>query len=49
MSSTVHFGLLRDPKLVDVVDEEWEKEVLPEDGAGQPVYDFFFFFKCLNH
>jgi hypothetical protein len=33
MSSTIHFGLLRDPKLVDVVDEQWEKEVLPEDGA----------------
>jgi hypothetical protein len=33
MSSTLHFALLRDPKLVDVVDEEWEKEVLPVDGA----------------
>ncbi len=42
MSSTVHFGLLRDPKLVDVVDEEWEKEVLPEDGAWQPEYSIFF-------
>jgi len=33
MSSTIHFALLRDPKLVDVVDEEWEKEILPVDGA----------------
>lgn len=32
MSSTLHFSLLRDPKLLDVIDEEWEKEVLPEDG-----------------
>jgi hypothetical protein len=32
MSSTLHFSLLRDPKLLDLIDEEWEKEVLPEDG-----------------
>ena len=38
MSSTVHFALLRDPKLVDVVDEEWEKEVIPEDGALNHIY-----------
>ena len=36
MSSSLHFSLIRDPKLIDVVDEEWEKDVkagLPVDGA----------------
>ncbi|KAL4519367.1 hypothetical protein Ndes2526A_g00455 [Nannochloris sp. 'desiccata'] len=36
MSSTIHFALLRDPKLVDVFDEEWEREVLPVDDAILP-------------
>ena len=33
MSSTIHYALVRDPKLLDVVDEEWEKDKLPEDGG----------------
>jgi len=32
MSSTIPFFMVRDPKLLDVVDEDWEKDVLPEDG-----------------
>lgn len=33
MSSTVHFSLARNPQLVDMVDDEWEKETLPVDGT----------------
>jgi len=32
MSSTIHFSLLRKPELLDLVDEEWEKDIIPEDG-----------------
>ena len=32
MSSTLHFSLIRDPKLLDIIDEEWEADVLPEEG-----------------
>ena len=33
MASTIQYSLIRRPELLDVVDEEWEKEVLPVDGA----------------
>jgi hypothetical protein len=33
MSHTVPAALIFDPQLVDVVDEEWLMEALPDDGA----------------
>ena len=34
MSSTIDSRLVTDPQLLDVVDEEWQRDVLPDDGAG---------------
>ena len=33
MAATLPGYLLRDPQLLDVIDEEWARETLPDDGA----------------
>jgi hypothetical protein len=33
MSKTVQSSQLMDPFLIDVVDEEWMRDTLPDDGA----------------
>jgi hypothetical protein len=38
MASTIQYSLIRRPALLDVVDEDWERDVLPVDGA---------FFNCV--
>ena len=35
MASTIQYSLIRKPELLDIVDEEWEKDVLPNDGTRQ--------------
>ena len=32
--SSARFALLRDPKLIDIVDEEWAKDTLSDDGMA---------------
>ena len=32
MSSTIHFSLISNPQLLDVVDEEWMQDKLEDDG-----------------
>lgn len=32
MSSTIHFSLITDASLLDVVDDEWREDALPVDG-----------------
>ena len=32
MSSTIHFSLVSNPQLLDVVDEEWMQDKLEDDG-----------------
>lgn len=32
MSHTLPYALLREPKLLDVVDLEWARDTLPDDG-----------------
>jgi len=34
MSKTVQSSQLMDPFLIDVVDEEWMRDTLPDDGAS---------------
>jgi len=33
MSATLHYSLVREPELLDVLDEEWLKDTLPDDGV----------------
>jgi len=33
MSQTVHYADISEPTLVDIVDEEWLKDKLSDDGA----------------
>lgn len=35
MSSTVHFSLISNPQLLDVVDEEWMQDSLEDDGETE--------------
>jgi hypothetical protein len=32
MSTSLHYSTINNPTLVDIVDEEWAKETLPDDG-----------------
>jgi len=32
MSTTIHFSLISNPQLLDVVDEEWMQDKLEDDG-----------------
>ena len=32
MSSSIHFSLISNPQLLDVVDEEWMQDKLDDDG-----------------
>ena len=34
MAATIDFGLIRDPQLLDLIDDEWAADRLPDDGAG---------------
>lgn len=33
MSFSLHYSTIINPSLVDIVDEEWARETLPDDGA----------------
>ena len=35
MASTIDFTLLRDPQLLDLLDDEWVQDSLPDDGEAQ--------------
>lgn len=37
MASTIHFSLIRDPGLLDVVDDRWREDTLPNDGPPSPI------------
>lgn len=34
MASTLHYLLFQDPDLLDIVDEEWEREELADEGMA---------------
>ncbi|CAK0748189.1 hypothetical protein CVIRNUC_001820 [Coccomyxa viridis] len=36
MSSTIHFSLISNPQLLDVVDEEWMQDKLEDDDMPLP-------------
>eukprot|EP00887_Chlorella_sp_A99_P005578 scaffold1.g5578.t1 len=36
MSSTVPYYMLRDPALLDIIDEEWARDTLPDDDVPLP-------------
>ena len=33
MSITVHYAQIKEPDLLDIVDDEWQQDTLPADGA----------------
>lgn len=39
MSSTLHFALVREPHLLDIVDEEWARDSLSDDGEQARLMD----------
>lgn len=36
MAATIDFSLIREPHLLDLIDEEWAAERLPDDGEAAP-------------
>ncbi|KAL6769766.1 hypothetical protein ACKKBG_A32255 [Auxenochlorella protothecoides x Auxenochlorella symbiontica] len=36
MSSTLNYALVREPRLLDIVDDEWAAETLPDDDIELP-------------
>lgn len=38
MASTVDFSLIREPQLLDLIDEAWAQEKLPDDGRPLPFH-----------
>jgi len=36
MSKTIHYSLISEPHLLDLVDEEWRKDKLPDDSVPLP-------------
>lgn len=32
MSKTIHYSVITHPELIDIVDEAWAKDTLPDDG-----------------
>ena len=39
MSKTIHYSLISEPHLLDLVDEEWRKDKLPDDSKSGCVTD----------
>ena len=33
MSATLHYSLVGEPELLDVIDEDWLRDTLPNDGV----------------
>ena len=33
MAQSIHYSLVTEPRLLDVVDDEWRRDTLPDDGA----------------
>lgn len=33
MSTTIHFSLISEPHLLDIIDDEWMQDTLADDGA----------------
>ena len=33
MSTTLHYSLVGEPELLDILDEDWLRDTLPDDGA----------------
>ena len=36
MSTTIHFSLISNPQLLDVIDEQWMQDKLEDDGGRLP-------------